>query len=114
MSKKIIFHVAIIISMLIWGISWGIGRSLSGTFSSDILTFWRFLLNFLSFLPLLFFVKVQWVMIINRYTIVSAFLMIAYLYTFFQALTSLPAGFSGTFFTTLVPILTIILTKFLF
>ncbi|MBI3753130.1 MAG: DMT family transporter [Deltaproteobacteria bacterium] len=113
--------------MTIWGGSWVSAKAIADTLPPETLTFWRFLITFLSLFPVLFFLKepahprtksfgvrVK----LNRhglaYTILGSIFMGLYLYVFFKGLIYGFAGAAGVLVTTMIPIITFVLSIFFF
>lgn len=115
-NKTSIFSLLIVISMIIWGGSWVSAKSIAYTLPSETLTFWRFFINFISFVPVLFFLKepVRMSKSAFGYTLLGSLFMGLYLYLFFKGLTYGFAGAAGVLVTTMIPIVTFILSIFFF
>lgn len=116
MNKTSLFSLLIVISMIIWGGSWVSAKAIANTLPSETLTFWRFFINFISFIPVLFFLKepVRMSKSALGYTFLGSLFMGLYLYLFFKGLTYGFAGAAGVLVTTMIPIVTFILSIFLF
>src|SRR3989338_2433189 len=115
-NKTSLFSLLIVISMIIWGGSWVSAKAIANTLPSETLTFWRFFINFISFIPVLFFLKepVRMSKSALGYTLLGSLFMGLYLYLFFKGLTYGFAGAAGVLVTTMIPIVTFILSIFLF
>jgi drug/metabolite transporter (DMT)-like permease len=96
----------LILSMVIWGISWVCGKIVAGYTHSEVIVFWRNVLTVFSILPVLFFLKIPYTF--NRRVLFRAFLasltMTAYNYAFFYGLQKGMAGSAGVLVTSLNPI----------
>lgn len=115
-NKARLFKALMAISMLIWGGSWVSAKAIADSLPSETLTFWRFLITSISFIPILFFMKVPLKM--DRpafvYTLLGSFFIGLYLYLFFIGLTHGFAGAAGVLVTTMIPLATFILSAMLF
>ena len=98
--------IGIIISMMIWGISWSSAKVISGYANAQSLAFIRYLIVVLTFIPLLPSLKI-------KYTISKAgiprligagIFMACYTLLFFQGLKLGKSGAAGVLVTTLNPI----------
>jgi drug/metabolite transporter (DMT)-like permease len=102
----------IIFSMIIWGGSWVSAKAIASTLPPEMLTFWRFFINLISFIPVLFFFKEP--IKIKKSALIYIFLGSAsfglYLYLFFIGLRHGFAGAGGVLVTTMVPLITFALS----
>lgn len=115
-NKTSLFSLLLVVSMIIWGGSWVSAKAIANTLPSETLTFWRFFINFISFIPVLFFLKepIRMSKSALGYTLLGSLFMGLYLYMFFKGLTYGFAGAAGVLVTTMIPIVTFILSIFLF
>lgn len=105
-SKKQL-TVAMIISMVFWGISWPANKVLTQFGSANDLGVYRYVFVVTSLLPLLFFLKVP-LRIAKKglpFLLISGLLMAAYNFSFLQGLTSGSPGKGGILVTTLNPLM---------
>ena len=118
MSEKLsdFFTIIIVVSMVIWGGSWVSAKAIAGSYDPFILTFLRFFVSAVSFIPLIIYMKLN--LFLNRETIkyvaLGAVSMGLYFYLFFKGLETGLAGVAGVFVTSLIPIFTLLLSKILF
>jgi drug/metabolite transporter (DMT)-like permease len=98
----------LIVAMIAWGGSWPSGKMAAATASPEVLTFWRFLLTVITFLPILIFQRLS--LRLNRrallYTFLGGACIVSYNANFFRGLQTGLAGAGGVLVTTLNPILT--------
>lgn len=118
MSERLslFFTTIIVVSMVMWGGSWVSAKAIAGSFDAYILTFLRFFVSTLSFLPLLFFMRLN--LIVDRrsfkYIFFGSLSMGLYFYFFFKGLEKGLASVAGVFVTSLIPIFTLLLSKLFF
>ncbi|HLG28756.1 MAG TPA: DMT family transporter, partial [Candidatus Brocadiales bacterium] len=115
-NKTFLFVFFMVISMIIWGGSWVSAKAIADTLPPETLTFWRFVITFISLAPILLFLKEP--VRLNRhglvYTILGSVFMGLYLYVFFKGLTYGFAGAAGVLVTTMIPIITFALSVLFF
>ncbi len=115
-NNTLLFNFLVVISMLIWGGSWVSAKAIADILPSETLTFWRFFINLISFIPVLFFLKEP--IRLNRtasvYVLLGSIFMGLYLYLFFKGLTYGSAGVAGVLVPTMIPLVTFVLSVFLF
>ena len=115
-NKTFLFVFFMVISMIIWGGSWVSAKAIADTLPPETLTFWRFIITFISLAPILLFLKEP--VRLNRhglvYTILGSVFMGLYLYVFFKGLTYGFAGAAGVLVTTMIPIITFALSVLFF
>lgn len=111
-----IFNLIIIFSMIIWGGSWVSAKAIAGTYDAYVLTFLRFFVSTLSFLPILIFMKLP--LFVDkktlRYIFFGSVSMGLYFYFFFKGLEKGLASVAGVFVTSLIPVFTLMLSKLFF
>lgn len=110
------FTYLLIFAMLLWGGGWSALKVLTQTQPMDTIVFWRFFLMSLSFLPILYFLKIP-IHITKRnfrYIIMSSILNIAFMIFSYLGIKNGLAGAGSVIITTLSPIITIILTIIFF
>ncbi|MBI5026506.1 MAG: DMT family transporter [Nitrospirae bacterium] len=87
-NKTRLFTFLIILSMTLWGGAWVSAKAIATSLPSEILAFWRFFINFITFIPLLFFLKGP--LKVNKsaliYILLGSAFMGLYLYLFFWEL----------------------------
>jgi len=103
--------IAMIISMMLWGVSWPSSHELAAYGSPIDLGIFRYLFVVLSLLPILIILKVP--IKISRkgipFVLISAALMAVYNYSFLKGLQTGSAGAGGILVTTMNPIMAYIL-----
>ena len=111
-NKTALFNLSVVVSMIIWGGSWVSGKAIAGVLPSETLTFWRFFINLVSFIPILIFLRQP--IKLNRsasvYILLGSICMGLYLYLFFKGLTYGFAGVGGVMVSTMVPLATVALS----
>jgi drug/metabolite transporter (DMT)-like permease len=111
-NKTALFNLSVVVSMIIWGGSWVSGKAIAEVLPAETLTFWRFLINLVSFIPILMFLKEP--MKLNRsasfYILLGSVCMGLYLYLFFKGLSYGYAGVGGVMVSTMVPLATVALS----
>ncbi|HSW61865.1 MAG TPA: DMT family transporter [Dissulfurispiraceae bacterium] len=109
---NLLFTVLMVLSMVIWGGSWVSAKVVAGRLSPEQLSFWRFFLSFLSFMPLLFRLRIPVTMSKASfgYCAMGAFFMGAYMLFFFKGLQSGYAGAGGVLVTSMIPLMTLLLS----
>jgi drug/metabolite transporter (DMT)-like permease len=114
--SKATLIILILLSMIAWGGSWTSGKVIAGTAAPEVLTFWRFLVTFLSFIPVMLIMKRS--LRLNRISliqvVIGAIFIVSYNKFFFWGLSQGLANVGGVLVTTLNPILTFALAIVLF
>ncbi len=114
-TKAALFNSLVVVSMIIWGGSWVSGKVIADVLPAETLTFWRFLINLVSFVPIL--VLLRQPIKLNRsasvYILLGSVCMGLYLYLFFKGLTYGFAGVGGVMVSTMVPLATFIFSVIL-
>lgn len=109
------FTMLIVFAMIIWGFSWSSGKVIANDTNPQILLFWRFLLTFISLIPVILFsgksIKIEIRAI--KYVIIGGIIMSFYNVLFFEGLKKGLAGAGGVLVTTLNPVITFILSSIL-
>jgi len=97
--------------MLSWGGSWASGKVLVGYMSPELIVFWRFLITWVTFLPIMFWMKQPFKISLKDFRIILAASLILLIYNafFLVGLTKGYAGTGGVIVTTTMPIMTTIL-----
>ncbi len=101
-----------VISMIIWGGSWVSAKVMAERLSPEVLSFWRFFLSFVSFIPMLIVLRKPLVISVRGtiYSALGAFFISAYMYYFFRGLEHGLAGAAGVLVTSLMPLMTLLLS----
>jgi len=106
--SNFVMYLLLVCGMVSWGESWISAKLLTGYAEPEVLAFWRFFLTWLTFIPVMFFVKAPFQ--ISRkglfISIAASFILVLYNEMFFTGLVYGLAGAGGILVTTLVPILT--------
>jgi drug/metabolite transporter (DMT)-like permease len=116
-NKDLQLIVIIVFSMILWGGSWVSGKVLVGNSpQSEVVVFWRFLLTFLSFIPVIYHLKLSVKLSRNGFiqVLLGSIFLIAYNLLFFNGLKLEKSGFGSTIVTTLNPLMTFGLSALLF
>jgi drug/metabolite transporter (DMT)-like permease len=110
------FTLLMVISMIIWGGSWVSAKIMSERLTPEMLSFWRFFLSFVSFVPMLFFLRmpITFSKSGTLYSILGAIFISAYMYFFFRGLEHGLAGAAGVLVTSMMPLMTLLFTMTLF
>jgi drug/metabolite transporter (DMT)-like permease len=111
-----VLTILLLLAMVAWGGSWTSGKIIAGSAAPEVLIFWRFLITFLSFIPIMVVTgkslrlggKSLWQVVLG------AVFIVVYNKFFFWGLSYGFAGVGGVLVTTLNPILTFVLTILLF
>jgi len=115
-KKETWFMIMMVVSMLIWGGSWTSAKLISDKASSEVIIFYRFLITFLSFIPVILIKKPN--LKINKTGIIQvvfgSLFLVSYNIFFFNGIKVGLAGAGGVIVTTLNPLFTFILAFFLF
>lgn len=101
--------------MVIWGGSWVSAKAIANTLPVETLTFWRFFINGISFIPILFFLRepVKMVKEALGYSFLGAVSMGLYFFLFFKGLQLGYAGAGGVLVTATMPLATFVLSGLL-
>src|SRR5512135_3426659 len=102
--------------MMAWGFAWPSGKAITGRAPREVLVFWRFLVTFLSYLPLLHGKWHTLKLSPKGFLVVTlgAILYTAYSELFFMGLEHGLPGAGGVLVTTLNPIATFVIFSLLF
>lgn len=114
--KNPAYSYLLVFSMFLWGGGWSALKILTPHLSVDVIIFWRFFIMSLSFLPILYFLKIP--LVINRsnlkYVAASSVLNIGFMVFGFFGIKYGLAGAGGVIITTLSPVMTFLLAAVLF
>ncbi len=110
------FYLLLFIAMLSWGISWSNAKVVGEYQPSMIIMFWRFLLSAISLLPVIVVTSpdFQKLKSSRREILTASILLVGYNYCYFTGTHLGLAGIGGVVVTTLVPVFTILLSRFVF
>ena len=101
-----------VIAMFFWGAAWISGKIITGLASENIIIFWRFVITFITFIPIVLFFDKSFKISLKKipWILISAIIIVIYNRLFFEGLkTGLP-GKGGIIVTTLNPLFTFLLS----
>ncbi len=111
-KKETVFAVIIVIAMLTWGGSWTSGKAIDIEVALEIVVFWRFFITFISFIPIILYLKPS--LSLNkrgRYqVIIGAIFLVLYNFFFLYGLRYGLANEGGVIVTTLNPLFTFLIS----
>jgi drug/metabolite transporter (DMT)-like permease len=85
-NSRLILTVLMVISMVVWGGSWVSAKVMAGRLTPEVLSFWRFFMSFVSFVPMLVLLRKPFT--VSRagalYSVLGAIFISTYMYFFFQ------------------------------
>ncbi len=102
------FTILLIFAMFLWGVGWSALKFLTPNISYEVISFWRFFIMFLSFLPIIYFFK-EPIKLSKKsiyYVLIGAVLNVTFMILAFLGVKYGSAGGGGVIITTLSPILT--------
>ncbi len=103
------FVSLLILAMISWGFSWPIAKMIAHSVPIHVLVFWRFLMTFLSVIPLMFFLKIPFSLKSGKDyfdVLIGGIVYLLYNQFFFLGLEKGLPGAGGVLVTTLNPIVT--------
>lgn len=104
--------VLMIISMVIWGGTWPSAKAVAGSLPTEVLTFWRFCISTVTFVPIMIAMRVPFR--VGRPAIPPLLLgilsMSVYFFLFLKGLRYGHAGAAGVLVTSLIPFATLVVT----
>ena len=110
------YSYLLILAMLLWGGGWTALKILTYDLPIEVIIFWRFFIMSISFLPILYFLKIP--LTLNRtslsYIAGSSILNIAFMVSSFLGIKYGLAGAGSVIITTLSPVLTFLLVAIIF
>ena len=110
------YSYLLVLAMLLWGGGWSALKVLTASLPMEIIVFWRFFFMSISFLPILYFLKIP--IKLNRYNlkyiIGSSILNIAFMVSSFFGIKNGFAGSGGVIITTLSPLVTFLIVAIVF
>ncbi len=110
------FTYLLVLAMFLWGGGWSALKMLTQSLPMDIIVFWRFFIMSISFLPILYFLRIP--LKINssnlKYIALSSILNIAFMVSSFFGVKYGYAGSGGVIITTLSPVMTFLLVALIF
>jgi drug/metabolite transporter (DMT)-like permease len=110
------YSYLLVLAMLLWGGGWSALKVLTASLPMEIIVFWRFFFMSISFLPILYFLKIP--IKLNRYNlkyiIGSSILNIAFMVSSFFGIKNGFAGSGGVIITTLSPLVTFLIVAIIF
>ena len=110
------FTLAILLAMFLWGGGWTALKILTESVGMEVLSFWRFVIMFLSFIPILFFVQEPLRLPKQglKYILSSSVLNVLFMFFAYAGVQASTAGSGGVIITILSPLFTFILTLLIF
>jgi len=116
LKKESYFAFVIVLAMLSWGGSWTSAKAIPASVPSEIVVFWRFFITFISFIPIIIFLKQP--LYINRsgiyQVLIGAAFLVVYNFLFINGVREGQAGAGGVIVTTLNPLFTFMISAFVF
>ena len=114
-NDSVRFTFLIIFAMLLWGGGWSALKILTYSVGVEVLTFWRFAIMFISFLPILLFFKepIKLPRKSIKYIVASAVLNIIFMLFAYLGVKFSTAGSGGVIITILSPLFTFLLSLFI-
>jgi len=111
-KRERLFLSIMVLAMIMWGASWISAKSISHLARPDVIAFWRLLLAFISFIPIVLFQKGNLVLKASSWLQVGAagILLAVYNQLFFMGLENGLPGKGGVLVTTLNPLFTFLIT----
>ncbi|MEN8304052.1 MAG: DMT family transporter [Campylobacterota bacterium] len=110
------YSYLLILAMLLWGGGWTALKILTYDLPIEVIIFWRFFIMSISFLPILYFIKIP--LTLNRQSLGyiggSSILNIAFMISSFYGVKYGLAGAGSVIITTLSPVLTFLLVAIIF
>lgn len=110
-SRERSFLILLIFAMAIWGFTWSAGKFVVGVASPEVILFWRFVVTFFSYIPVVLFTRTS--LKVDRvgffWLILASAVYTIYNVLFLLGLQRGLAGAGGILVTTLNPIFTFIL-----
>ncbi len=105
-----------VVSMIFWGGSWTSAKLVSTSAPAQVLIFWRFLATFISFVPLVFILRIPLKLNLKGIfqVLAGSLFLIVYNLLFFNGVAVGLAGAGGVMVTTLNPIITFFFTALIF
>lgn len=115
MNGNLLLYSLLTLGMVSWGESWISAKILASHATPDILTFWRFFITWITFLPVMIFMKQSFKISLKGFlfSCAGASFLVIYNEFFFTGLINGLAGAGGVMVTTLVPLLTFAIGCFL-
>lgn len=110
------FTLLIILAMFLWGGGWTALKILTESVGVEVVSLWRFIIMFISFIPILFFVKEPLRLPKKgiKYILSSAVLNILFMVFAYFGVQASTAGSGGVIITILSPLFTFILSIIIF
>ena len=110
------YHYLLLLAMFLWGGGWTALKILTVQLPMDVIIFWRFFLMSVSFIPILYFMRIPLNLNISsvKYIAGSSILNISFMISSFIGIKHGLAGAGSVIITTFSPIMTFILVAILF
>ncbi|MCB1200298.1 MAG: DMT family transporter [Leptospiraceae bacterium] len=116
MNNSPAFIAVLIMAMIVWGVSWPVGKMISSLGDTSVIVFWRFALGAIGILPVLLWQKHR-IAIFRKeqvYAGLGGLLLALYNWFFFEGLLDGFPGKAGVLVTTLNPPLTFLVAAVFF
>ncbi len=115
-DNSIKFSLLMIFAMLLWGGGWTALKILTASVSVEVLTFWRFVIMFFGFIPILLFFKepIKLPKKSLKYILISSVLNILFMFFAYLGVKFSTAGSGGVIITILSPLFTFLLSWIIF
>lgn len=112
MSRPYHFTLLMLLAMLLWGGGWSALKILTESVGVEVVTLWRFIIMFVSFLPILFFFKqpLRLPKKSFKYILTSSVLNILFMLFAYLGVKYSTAGSGGVIITILSPLFTFLLS----
>ncbi|RYA22544.1 EamA/RhaT family transporter [Malaciobacter halophilus] len=115
-ENKMKYIIGMIIAMLLWGIAWTSGKAAVEHSNAQVASFWRYFIAFVGMIPVVLYMKksLKTDFLGYIYIVLGGLLSALFSYLFFAGLSHGDAGYGGTMFTSLVPMITYFLSMIIF
>jgi len=113
--SDVLFYLMMVLAMVSWGESWVSAKVVAKMASPEVLMFWRFFLTFISYIPVMIYLK-QTFSISRKgilFTFICSVVLLLYNEMFFTGLIYGMASVGGILVTTLIPVVTFLLVSVL-
>lgn len=103
-----LLYILLTVGMVCWGESWISAKLLTGMANPEVLVFWRFMITWITFIPVMFAMKQTFRISAKGLitAVIASILLVIYNELFFTGLIYGLAGAGGILVTTIVPVLT--------
>ena len=114
-DKSYKFTILMLFAMLFWAGGWSALKILTESVGVEVLTFWRFVIMFVSFIPILFIIKVPLRLPKKsiKHILSSSILNIFFMFFAYLGVKHSTAGSGGVIITVMSPLFTFVLSLFI-